>query len=95
MISLLGWLDRAGRHYPAAFMDHFKVAAEVCNKNDWQLEEEGFVKIYINNWDKYKIRNRRGTDEVYYIQTPNRLSKEQVDWLVENNFKVAEEDMPL
>ena len=95
MTSLLGWLDRAGQHYPAAFMDHFKVAVEDLNKNDWQLEEEGFVKIYINNWDKYKIRNRRGTDEVYYIQTPNRLSKEQVDWLVENNFKVAEEDMPL
>lgn len=96
MASLLGWLDRAGNHYPASFMEHYNVAIETFGKPDWQLEVEGIVKIYIDRGSaRHGINSRRGTDEVYYVQSPNRLSKAQFDWLVAHDFNIEERDMPL
>ena len=89
---LTGWLDRMGIHYPADFMDHYKVAIEKFDKNDWELEEMGIVKIF-NGKDYYRCIP--GTDIIYYIQSPFRLSNAQMNWLNEHNFKIDEGDMPL
>lgn len=95
-MSMLGWLDRAGVLHPADYMKHYDVAIEAFKKPDWQLEAEGIVKIYIDHIAaRHNMNNQRGTDNVYYIQSPNRLSKEQVNWLLDNNFMVYEDDMPL
>lgn len=91
-----GWLDRMGNHYPAGFMEHYQVGYNIFEKSEWQLEEIGIVKIYHDKIAaKYNVCNVPGTDIVYYIQKPNRLSSAQVNWLVDNGFNVDEDDIPL
>lgn len=89
-----GWLDRAGKHYPAGFMEHYQVGYDVFKKSEWQLEEMGIVKIYHDRIAaKYNVCNLPGTDIVYYIQKPNRLSSLQVNWLIDNGFNIEEDDI--
>ena len=44
-MTLTGWLDRAGNHYPARYMEHYEVAQFKFKKSEWELEEIGIVKI--------------------------------------------------
>jgi hypothetical protein len=77
-------------------MKHYEVAQFKFKKDEWELEEEGIVKIYRDRITaKHNIYNIPGTDIVYYIQKPNRLSGAQVNWLVDNDFNVDEDDIPL
>ena len=93
---LTGWLDRAGNHYPAGFMEHYQVGYDIFRKSEWELEEAGIVKIYHDRITaKYNVCNVPGTDIVYYIKKPNRLSSAQVNWLVDNGFNIDEDDIPL
>ena len=54
----------------------------------------GVVRIYRDRIAaKYNVCNIPGTDIVYYIQKPNRLSSAQVNWLIDNGFNIDEDDI--
>ena len=92
--TLTGWLDRAGNHYHAGYMEHYEVGQFKFKKSEWELEEAGIVKIYRDRIAaKYNVCNIPGTDIVYYIQKPNRLSNAQANWLIDNGFNIDEGDI--
>ena len=91
---MLGWLDRDGTFYSCHSYEHYEAAQRVFGLSDWQLEERGIVKVYLHHTPS-QLYKRRGTDEEYYIQSPNRLTNAQYNWLIENDFNVDEDDTPL
>ncbi len=44
--SPYGWIDRNGKYYGCEYADHDNIAEFVFNKTSWQLECEGWIKVY-------------------------------------------------
>ena len=50
--SDLGWISPDGRFYGCGYRDHAAVAERVLKKTDDQLEDEGWVKVFFDSWNR-------------------------------------------
>ena len=94
--DLTGWIDLDGTHYHCDYMGHGTAADDLWNISEWTAESSGRVKIYYDQIIGKYGKERTCRDDptiVYYVK--NRLTQKQFDKLIELNFIIDEDDMPL
>lgn len=78
-----GWLDRNGNFFGCDYMEHEFVAWYVFHKEEHELEEMGWVKIYKNIFEG-------GYDYLHYSRLP--LTDSQKKYLIDNGFDIKKYD---
>lgn len=79
-----GWLDRNGNFFGCDYMEHEFVAYYVFHKEEHELEELGWVKIYKDVFN--------GTyDYLHYSKYP--LTEFQRKYLIDNGFNLKRYDV--
>ena len=81
-----GWVDREGRFYGCDWEQHSDVAWYCFGKEEYELEEAGWIKI-TNTIYKDWFSNSNGELDYYYT-SDWPMTAEQINWLNKNGFKV-------
>ena len=77
-----GWLDRNGNFFGCDFMEHSTVAYYCFHKEEYELEDMGWVKI---SRDLYSSNGL-----AYYHVCILDLTDAQKKWLIDNGFSVRD-----
>ncbi len=74
--SLYGWLSPEGEYYGCDYMQHAMIADLILDKDEIDMEEEGYVKIFCG-WD---------CERDFFVN--KQLTRKQRDWFLLNALEL-------